>query len=33
MNRLLDVVVVLDTIAGVLVVLGAAWLVWTRAGP
>ncbi len=33
MNRLLDVVVALDTIAGVLVVLGAAWLVWTRAGP
>jgi hypothetical protein len=31
-NRLLDVVVVLDTIAGVLVVLGAAWLVWTRPG-
>jgi hypothetical protein len=32
-NRLLDIVIVLDTIAGVLVVLGAAWLVWTRAGP
>ena len=32
MNRLLDVVVVLDTIAGILVVLGAAWLVWTRPG-
>ena len=32
-NRLLDVVIVLDTIAGVLVVLGAAWLVWTRPGP
>jgi len=32
-NRLLDVVLVLDTIAGILVVLGAAWLVWTRAGP
>ena len=32
MNRLLDAVVVLDTIAGVLVVLGAAWLVWTRPG-
>jgi hypothetical protein len=32
-NRLLDVVVVLDTIAGILVVLGAAWLVWTRPGP
>ncbi len=31
-NRLLDVVVALDTIAGVLVVLGAAWLVWTRPG-
>ena len=30
MNCLLDVVVVLDTLAGVLVVLGAAWLVWTR---
>ena len=27
------VVVVLSTIAGVLVVLGAAWLVWTRPGP
>ncbi len=32
-NRLLDIVVVLDTIAGILVVLGAAWLVWTRPGP
>jgi len=32
-NRLLDAVVILDTIAGILVVLGAAWLVWTRAGP
>jgi hypothetical protein len=32
MNRLLDVVVGLDTIAGFLVVLGAAWLVWTRPG-
>jgi hypothetical protein len=32
LNRLLDVVVALDTIAGVLVVLGAAWLVWTRPG-
>jgi hypothetical protein len=32
-NHLLDVVVVLDTIAGILVVLGAAWLVWTRSGP
>ena len=31
-NRLLDAVIVLDTIAGVLVVLGAAWLVWTRPG-
>ncbi len=31
-NRLLDVVIVLDTIAGILVVLGAAWLVWTRPG-
>lgn len=32
-NRLLDIVIVLSTIAGVLVVLGAAWLVWTRPGP
>ncbi|HSV01049.1 MAG TPA: PDZ domain-containing protein, partial [Roseiarcus sp.] len=32
-NRLLDAVVALDTLAGVLVILGAAWLVWTRAGP
>ena len=32
MNRLLDLVVVLDTLAGCLVVLGAAWLVWTRPG-
>ncbi len=32
MNRLLDLVIVLDTLAGVLVVLGAAWLVWTRPG-
>ncbi len=32
-NRLLGIVIVLDTIAGVLVVLGAAWLVWTRPGP
>ncbi len=32
-NRLLDIVIVLATIAGVLVVLGAAWLVWTRPGP
>ena len=31
-NRLLDVIIVLDTIAGILVVLGAAWLVWTRPG-
>jgi hypothetical protein len=31
-NPLLDVVVALSTIAGVLVVLGAAWLVWTRPG-
>jgi hypothetical protein len=31
-NRLLDAVIVLDTIAGILVVLGAAWLVWTRPG-
>src|ERR1700727_1179873 len=31
-NRLLDAVIVLDTIAGCLVVLGAAWLVWTRPG-
>jgi len=31
-NRLFEVIVALDTIAGVLVVLGAAWLVWTRAG-
>jgi uncharacterized membrane protein YsdA (DUF1294 family) len=32
-NRLLDIVIVLDTIAGILVVLGAGWLVWTRPGP
>ena len=32
-NRLFEVIVGLDTIAGVLVVLGAAWLVWTRPGP
>ena len=32
-NRLLDIVIVLATIAGVSVVLGAAWLVWTRPGP
>ncbi len=31
-NRLLDLVVALSTIAGILVVLGAAWLVWTRPG-
>jgi hypothetical protein len=31
-NRLLDLVIVLDTMAGILVVLGAAWLVWTRPG-
>jgi hypothetical protein len=31
-NRLLDLVIVLDTIVGILVVLGAAWLVWTRPG-
>jgi hypothetical protein len=31
-NRLLELVVALDTIAGILVVLGAAWLVWTRPG-
>ena len=31
-NRLLDLVIVLDTIAGILVVLGSAWLVWTRPG-
>jgi len=31
-NRLLDLVVGLGTIAGILVVLGAAWLVWTRPG-
>jgi hypothetical protein len=31
-NRLLDLVVALDVIAGILVVLGAAWLVWTRPG-
>jgi hypothetical protein len=32
-NPLLDLVVGLSTIAGILVVLGAAWLVWTRPGP
>jgi hypothetical protein len=31
-DRLLDLVLVLDTLAGILVVLGAAWLVWTRPG-
>jgi hypothetical protein len=31
-NRLLDLVIVLDTIAGILVVLGAAWLVWIGPG-
>jgi hypothetical protein len=31
-NRLLELVVILDTLAGILVVLGAAWLVWTRPG-
>jgi hypothetical protein len=31
-NRLLELVVILETIAGILVVLGAAWLVWTRPG-
>jgi hypothetical protein len=31
-NRLLDLIIALDTIAGILVVLGAAWLVWTRPG-
>jgi hypothetical protein len=31
-NRLLDLVVGLGTLAGILVVLGAAWLVWTRPG-
>jgi hypothetical protein len=31
-NRLLDIVVALSAIAGILVVLGAAWLVWTRPG-
>ena len=31
-NRLLDLVVGLGAIAGILVVLGAAWLVWTRPG-
>ena len=31
-NPLLDLVVALSAIAGILVVLGAAWLVWTRPG-
>ena len=31
-NRLFEVIVALDIIAGILVVLGAAWLVWTRPG-
>ena len=31
-NRLLELVVILETLAGILVVLGAAWLVWTRQG-
>jgi hypothetical protein len=31
-NRLFEVIVALYTIAGILVVLGAAWLVWTRPG-
>ena len=31
-NRLFEIIVALDTIAGILVVLGAAWLVWTRPG-
>ena len=31
-NRLFEVIVALDTLAGLLVVLGAAWLVWTRPG-
>jgi hypothetical protein len=31
-NRLLDVIVALCALAGILVVLGAAWLVWTRPG-
>jgi hypothetical protein len=31
-NRLFEVIVALDTIAGILVVLGATWLVWTRPG-
>ncbi len=31
-NRLFEIIIALDTIAGILVVLGAAWLVWTRPG-
>ncbi len=31
-NRLLDLMIGLGTIAGILVILGAAWLVWTRPG-
>jgi hypothetical protein len=31
-NRLLDLIVALCALAGILVVLGAAWLVWTRPG-
>ncbi len=31
-NRLFEIIVALDTLAGILVVLGAAWLVWTRPG-
>ena len=31
-NRLLDLMIGLRAIAGILVVLGAAWLVWTRPG-
>jgi hypothetical protein len=31
-NRLFEVILGLDTLAGILVVLGAAWLVWTRPG-
>jgi hypothetical protein len=31
-NRLFEIIVALDTVAGILVVLGAAWLVWTRPG-
>jgi hypothetical protein len=31
-SRVLDLVLVLDQIAGILIVLGAAWLVWIRPG-